>query len=76
MEGFLGGKGEPVDAAGESAYPGNTNQFIVKISEYARCLEASEGQVPEFVCMCMYMYVYVCMYVCMYVRTYVRTYAM
>jgi UDP-sugar pyrophosphorylase len=49
VEGFLGGKGEPVDAAGESAYPGNTNQFVVKIAAYAKCLEASEGQVPEFV---------------------------
>ena len=49
IEAFLGGKAEPLDEAGDSAFPGNTNQFIVKISEYAKCLEASSGQVPEFV---------------------------
>lgn len=30
-------------------YPGNTNQFVVKIAPYRRCLEATKGLVPEFV---------------------------
>ena len=46
IQGFLGGKAEEVDAVtGESVYPGNTNQFIVKMATYSSCLKASQGSV-------------------------------
>lgn len=51
IEGFLGGKPEEVDAVtGESVYPGNTNQFIVKIATYTKCLEASKGDSRALEC--------------------------
>ena len=49
VEGFLQGAAEPLAANGESVYPGNTNQFLVKLGPYMQCLAATQGLVPEFV---------------------------
>ena len=42
-----GDAGDP--DTGLSPYPGNTNQFIVALPQYAQILEVTQGDLPEFV---------------------------
>lgn len=37
------------DASGFSPFPGNINQLIMKLPDYADVLEETKGLVPEFV---------------------------
>ena len=50
LRGTGDGKGDVADpATGFSKYPGNINQFILKLSSYCKVLTATQGVVCEFV---------------------------
>lgn len=52
VDGFLRGAREPVDESGHSLYPGNTNQFLVKVSNGCLvndCTHWPNTQSPMFV---------------------------